>query len=278
MSEVSYNKEGVGQTARWVAAVRARESQREDRLINDPWAAALAGVEGENRLEQVQDADNGATIIIRVRFFDDFLVRVTTGEEIRQVVLLAAGLDTRAFRLAWPEQTRLFELDQPQVLDEKEQILAQAGATPTCERMVLKIDLTTQWVEPLRAAGFDVRQPAVWLLEGFLQYLPGNAGLHILDTISSIAAAGSWLGFDAINTHLLTSPWTRDWIAKRAEMGVPWLGTLDDPEGFLKQRGWDVTLTQAGEEGADFGRYPYPVIPPSLPNMPRYWFVTAQKK
>lgn len=94
-------------TARWTAAVRARESQREDRLLDDPWAVALAGEEGLAWLAQ-RPPDSVVSIVLRTRFFDDFLRRVAVEEGIRQVVLMAAGLDTRAFRLVWPEGTRLF--------------------------------------------------------------------------------------------------------------------------------------------------------------------------
>src|SRR5262245_11147134 len=111
----------LGLTARHTAAARARESQREDHLFNDPWAERLAGPEGKAWVEQ-QSFDSGITIIVRTRFFDDFLMRVSAASSLRQVVLLAAGLDTRAYRLPWPNHTHLFEVDQPQVLEYKEQI------------------------------------------------------------------------------------------------------------------------------------------------------------
>jgi methyltransferase (TIGR00027 family) len=109
----------LASTARWTAAVRALESAREDRLFDDPWAAALAGEEGAAWIEQ-RPADSVTPIILRTRFFDDLLQRMTCQVALRQVVLLAAGLDTRGFRLPWPEGTRLFELDQPSVLGYKE--------------------------------------------------------------------------------------------------------------------------------------------------------------
>src|SRR5215831_20798496 len=129
MSEKATHDHLLGSTARWTAGVRARESLREDRLFSDPWAAALAGVEGQEWAEY-RSGDDGVSIAIRTRFFDDFLQHVTGEYAIRQIVLMAAGLDTRAFRLSWPEQTRLFELDQPQVLQYKERILRSAGAQP----------------------------------------------------------------------------------------------------------------------------------------------------
>ena len=267
----------LASTARWTAAVRAKESLREDRLFNDPWATTLAGKEGEEWAAHRAGDLGVSTMTVRTRFFDDFLQHVTGEHAIRQIVLMAAGLDTRAFRLSWPEQTRLFELDQPQVLTYKEQVLSSAGAQPTCERQTIEVDLTGPWTEVLIKTGFNSQQPSGWLLEGFLFYLPNESVTHILDEVTSLAASGSWIGFDIINSATLTSPLTRPWVEMQANAGAPWTGTMDDPEHFLARRGWKATLTQVGETDANYGRWPYPVIPRMIPNMPREWLVTAQK-
>jgi methyltransferase (TIGR00027 family) len=267
----------LGSTARWTAAVRAQENGRENRLFNDPWAATLAGQEGQAWLAQ-RPADSVIPIILRTRFFDDFLQCITRQHGIRQVVLMAAGLDTRAFRLSWPEQTRLFELDQPSILCYKEQILRSAGAQPACVRQTIEVDLTGPWKETLLKTGFNQQQPSGWLLEGFLFYLSHELITHLLNEVTSLAAPGSWLGFDTINSAVLTSPWTRPWIEMQAKSGAPWIGTLDDPEGFLVAQGWKATLTQAGAPEANHGRWPYPVLPVTIPGMPHNWYVTAQKE
>jgi methyltransferase (TIGR00027 family) len=267
----------LGSTARWTAGVRAQESGREDRLFNDPWAAALAGQEGQAWLAQ-RPADSVIPIILRTRFFDDFLQRITCQEGIRQVVLMAAGLDTRAFRLGWPEQTRLFELDQPSVLQYKKEVLRSAGARPACVRQAIEVDLTSPWIETLLKTGFNPQQPSGWLLEGFLFYLSCEHITQLLDEITSLAAPRSWVGFDIINSEVLTSPWTRAWVEMQANSGAPWIGTMDDPEGFLAERGWKATLSQAGAPEANHGRWPYPIIPPAMPGMPHNWFVRAQKE
>jgi methyltransferase (TIGR00027 family) len=277
MPDESTQNNLLGSTARWTAGVRAREGLREDCLFNDPWAAALAGAEGMEWAEH-RSGDNGASIAIRTRFFDDCLQRVTGEQAIRQVVLMAAGLDTRAFRLSWPAQTRLFELDQPQVLKYKEQVLNSTGAQPASERLTIEVDLTGPWTETLTRAGFDPQQPSAWLLEGFLVYLPNESITRILDEVTSLAAPGSWLGFDIINSDMLTSQWTRQWVETLAHAGVPWIGTMDDPIDFMERRGWEATSTQAGEKDADHGRWPYPTIPRAIPGMPHNWYVTAQKK
>lgn len=267
---------GLAETARWIAAVRAGEAGRPDRLLDDPWAAALAGPEGEKWFGARAGSPALADIIIRARFFDDFLRRVTGTSGVRQVTLLAAGLDTRAYRLSWPDQVQLFELDQPEVLHRKQEVLDGAGAKPRCARRAVGADLTGRWATALLGAGFDPRAPSCWLAEGFLFYLSGEQVTRLLDEVTGLAHAGSWLGFDIVNTATLIHPLTRPWIDMQARLGAPWLGTLDDPAGFLAGRGWEATLTQPGEPGASYGRWPFPVLAPGLPGAPRHWLVTAR--
>lgn len=266
----------LGITARWTASVRALESKRTDCLFNDPWAADLAGPEGEAWISQ-RSTESVIPIVIRTRYFDDFLQRIADQEKIRQVVLLGAGLDTRAFRLGWPEKTRLFELDQMPVLAYKAQFLQTAGSHPRCERQTIEADLTIPWQDTLLKSGFDPNEPSGWLLEGFLFYLPNEKIGQILDEVTGLAAPGSWLGFDIINSVMLTFPLTRSWVEMQAKAGAPWIGTMDDPVGSLAGRGWQASLTQAGAEDANYGRWPFPVIPTAKPEMPHNWYVTAQK-
>ena len=270
-------KATLSATARWIAAARAGESARGDRLFNDPWAEALAGKEGLRWQEQ-RTQDSLASILLRTRFFDDFLRRTTEEQVIRQIVLLAAGLDTRAFRLSWPEGTRVFELDRPSVLREKERVLRSARAQPACQRRAIGADLTKAWQEKLVRAGFDLGSPSCWLMEGFLFYLSGEKLRKLLDQVARLAVSGSWMGFDIINGVMLTSALTRQWVQMQAASGAPWIGTLDDPAGFLSERGWKAVLTQAGQPDANHGRWPFPVIPTLMPDMPHNWFVTAHKE
>ncbi len=277
MAETRTESATLGATARWTAAVRARESAREDALLHDPWAAALAGPDGMAWVAQ-RPPDAVIPMIVRTRFFDDFLQRVTREDELRQVVLMACGLDTRAFRLPWPAGTRVFELDQPAVLAYKEQVLRAADAEPTCERRTVSVDLRGAWSEQLTQSGFDLHASAVWLLEGFLFYLPSDDLTRLLDEVARRATSGSWLGCDVVNSAVLTSPWTRAWIEMQAQSGAPWLGALDDPAAFLSARGWLAQLTQPGEENAGYGRWRLPVIPMSQPELPHTWYVTARKR
>jgi methyltransferase (TIGR00027 family) len=139
------------------------------------------------------------------------------------------------------------------------------------------VDLAGRWTAPLLDAGFDPRAPSCWLLEGFLFYLPPEGIVRILEQVTGLAPAGSWLGFDIVNSATLTQPQPQPWIDMQAQLGAPWLGTLDDPAGFLAERGWEATLTQPGEPEADYGRWPFPMLPPQFPDAPRNWFVTARK-
>lgn len=277
MSTITTPDHLLGATARWTASVRALESARPDRLFDDPWAATLAGAEGAAWMA-ARPADSVLPIVLRTRFFDDFLQRIAHEHGMRQIVLLGSGLDTRAFRLEWPAQTRFFELDQPAVLSRKERILQEAEAVPTCALQCLAVNLSDPWQEVLLQAGFDPEQPAGWLLEGFLFYLANERMTSILDAVSNLAAPASWLGFDIINPAVLTSPWTRAWVEMQAAAGAPWIGTLADPVGFMAARGWNATLSQAGAPDANHGRWHLPLIPTLMPDMPHNWYVCAEKQ
>jgi methyltransferase (TIGR00027 family) len=264
-------------TARWTAAVRAHESRRDDRLYFDPWAAALAGPEGEAWFTERGDTPALQVITIRTRFFDEFLERATGDRGVRQVVLLGAGLDTRAFRLAWPVGTALYEIDRPEVLVEKEKVMRADGARPACERKAIGADLTQPWIDLLADAGFKRHQPSCWLAEGFLFYFTNDTAIEMLNRVTAAAAPNSCLGFDIPNTDSLTHAWTRPWIEMQARLGVPFLGTMDDPRAVLAARGWTAMPVQAGDKDANFGRWPYPTVPLEVPGVPRNWFVTAEK-
>ena len=277
MTEKTSSGQLLGLTARWTASVRARESARADRLFEDPWAEALTGKEGAEWLAR-RPEDSTLPMAIRARFFDDFLLDISRRHAIRQVVLMASGLDTRAFRLDWPAGACLFELDQPEVLQYKEQVLHAAGARPTCQRQLVEADLTCPWQEKLTQSGFDPQIPSLWLLEGFLFYLSNESVTQVIDGVTNLAASASWMGLDIINSAMLTSTWTRPWVEMQASMGAPWIGTLDAPQEFLARRGWLATLTQAGASDANYGRWRLPVLPVMAPDMPHNWFVIAQKQ
>jgi len=263
-------------TACWTAAVRAAETSRDDRLFEDPWAATLAGPEGAAWLA-ARPPGSTLPIAIRTRFFDDWLHDVAIEAGIRQVVLLAAGLDTRAYRLPWAAATTVFELDRPAVLAGKRDTLAAAGAVPACDLRQVAADLSGDWGGALVGAGLDPAGRTAWLLEGLLFYLPREVIDRILDGVTRLADPGSRLGFDIVNGHVLTSPWTRSWVEMQAAAGAPWIGSMDDPAAELAARGWIASVTQPGSPGANHGRWTLPVVPPEMTEMPHSWYVTAER-
>jgi methyltransferase (TIGR00027 family) len=270
----------VAQTSRWMAAARARESERPYRLFDDPLAAALAGPEGFAWLERMEPVPGfggpALYVVVRTRFFDDFLLYACWGVGVRQVVLMAAGMDARAFRLNWPPGTRLYELDRPAVFAAKDEGLASARARPACERHAIGVDLGhPSWSEALLKAGYQAREPSVWLMEGLLFYLSGAAVWKLLGTTGALAVARSLLGVDLMNRDLLSSPTMRPLLRAFARRGASGGFGTNDPEALLAEHGWAAEAIQAGEWSANYGRWPYPVALRGTPGVPRIFFVRA---
>jgi methyltransferase (TIGR00027 family) len=202
----------VGATATMVAASRALASQGPDALLDDPFADPLVRavglapfirlIDGEVAPDEDDPALNGRTraeqMTVRTRFFDNFFINATEAG-IRQAVILASGLDTRAYRLPWPAGTVVYEIDQPQVIEFKTNTLANLGANPTAERRTVSIDLRDDWPTALRQHGFDVNQPTAWSAEGLLPYLPPEAQDRLFDNITALSAPGSQLATEHIS-------------------------------------------------------------------------------
>ncbi|OBF11950.1 SAM-dependent methyltransferase [Mycobacterium sp. ACS4054] len=213
-------KTSVGSTAVMVAAARAVETERPDALIRDPYAKLLvtnagAGVLWEHMLDpevaakiEALDADSAAHLehmrsyqAVRTHFFDNYF-KDAIAAGIRQVVILASGLDSRAYRLDWPAGTTVYELDQPEVLAYKATTLAENGATPSAERREVAIDLRQDWPAALRAAGFDPTQRTAWLAEGLLMYLPAEAQDRLFTLIGELSPAGSRVSAETAPNHV----------------------------------------------------------------------------
>ena len=202
----------VGATATMVAASRALASQGPDPLLDDPFADPLVRavglapfirlIDGEVALDEGDPALNGRTraeqMTVRTRFFDDFFINAADAG-IRQAVILASGLDTRAYRLPWPAGAVVYEIDQPQVIEFKTNTLANLGANPTAERRTVSIDLRDDWPTALRQRGFDVNKPTAWSAEGLLPYLPPEAQDRLFDNITALSAPGSQLATEHIS-------------------------------------------------------------------------------
>ncbi|MCK2218925.1 SAM-dependent methyltransferase [Actinomadura sp. ATCC 31491] len=235
----------VARTAIGAARLRAQESERPDRLFDDPYAKAFATGEGPVR-ELFADH-----LAFRTRFFDDHLL----GAGLSQVVLVAAGLDSRAYRLPWPPGLRLFELDLPELLAYKDGVLARLGAEPRCERVPVPVDLREDWPAALRAAGFDPAVPAAWLAEGLLIYLSAAEAGELLTRIGALAAPGSSLAFEhdaGGAARLMAAARTRPAMGRLAEL---WKGGLgEDAPAWLAARGWRPRTVGRAELAERYGR------------------------
>jgi methyltransferase (TIGR00027 family) len=261
-----------------MAASRARESRRPDRLFNDPYAEVLAGPDGPGLLTHFHPThanDEGNPYLpIRTRWFDDFLTeRVTEGG---QVVGLGAGLDTRAYRMDWPRGVTLFEVDQPAVLAYKRDRLGPSGAVERCDRREIAVNLADDWPAALRDAGFEPDRPTVWFAEGVLFYLPEELARQVMQRTATLSAPGSEAGVDLIGTGIFRFKYMREFLRRLEEADSPWVFGTDDIPGFMASTGWtDVRVTEPGHPGSAYGRWPAAAAPTTLPNLPRIYLVRA---
>jgi len=267
----------VGTTAVMVAAARAVETDRPNPLIRDPYAKLLVTEAGagvwesmldDTLVEKVQEFDAEAGAIfqhmrsyqaVRTHFFDaHFAAAVAAG--IRQVVILASGLDSRAYRLDWPTGTTVYEIDQPKVLAYKSETLASHGATPSADRREVPIDLRQDWPAALIAAGFDLKAPTAWLAEGLLMYLPADAQDRLFAQITELSAPGSRIAAETAASH---ADERRQAMRDRFDRITAQLGierTVDiqeliyhdddraDVVDWLNEHGWQATGQNSGDE------------------------------
>jgi methyltransferase (TIGR00027 family) len=257
--------------------MRAIETERpEGRLCEDPYARALAGAEGLATLAQ-SEAELGVgppVIPVRTRFCDDRM-RAALDDGIDQIVILAAGMDSRAFRMAMRPEVQVFEVDRPEIFAHKEPRLD--GARPRGVRTIVPIDLADEWPRALVERGMAPSKRTFWLVEGLLVYLEAPAVDALFTRLDGLSAAGSRAVFDASSTAILTHPVMAARVAFVAKLGAPWIYGLDEPEAFAARFGWRAQVTEHGELGARFGRWPYPVVPRSVPGVPRSFLVETTK-
>jgi methyltransferase (TIGR00027 family) len=272
----------LANTARWAAAQRARESERPDRLFDDPLARVLAGEEGMEMLRlsdqyNPQRQQTAEYMAVRTLFFDDWLVESARGGR-KQIVLLGAGMDTRAFRLPFPGDTAFYELDQPALFDLKEPALRQKNGIPSVRRIAVRVDLQQPWIADLEQAGFQRAETSIWLLEGLFYYLEDASVRELLRRVSDCAAAGSVLGADLVSASFFRSPWTQQALAGMAARGFAWRWGSDDPEEFFAEFGWQADAAQPGDTEANFGRWSSPVPSRKEREFPHTWLVTATRR
>ena len=273
----------VGATAVMVAAARAAETDKDNPLIRDPYAKVLVAGAGTGVWEfmldnefvaKVADSDPevaavvehmGSYQAVRTHFFDEFFT-AAAGAGIRQIVILASGLDSRAYRLPWPAGTMVYELDQPKVLEYKAATLNQHGATPKAARREVPIDLRFDWPKALREAGFDPSMPTAWLAEGLLMYLPADAQDRLFEQVTELSAAGSRISAETVGIHAADR---RERMRERfgrlaAQFGIDDtfdVGelTYEDPDRadvavWLDEHGWQSTAVTSQDEMRRLGR------------------------
>jgi methyltransferase (TIGR00027 family) len=278
----------VGATATMVAAARAMASRADNPLIDDPFAEPLVravGVDlltrlarGEVNPADLDDKDHpGRTagamarmtdnMAVRTKFFDDFFLDASKAG-IRQVVILASGLDSRAYRLPWLPRTMVYEIDQPQVIEFKTRTLSELGAAPTANRRAVAVDLRDDWPAALLAAGFDPEQPTAWSAEGLLGYLPPDAQDRLLDTVTELSAPGSRFATESVSN---IDPADREKMIERMRTvserwrahgfdidmtGLIYIGDRNEAAAYLADHGWSLTTVNARDLLIDNGLPP----------------------
>ncbi|MBV8862205.1 MAG: class I SAM-dependent methyltransferase [Mycobacterium sp.] len=263
----------VGYTALLVAGWRALHAVSAQPLVRDEYAKQFIAASEDPYLTGLlaePGTSEGATVFprlygVQTRFFDEFFSS-SADRGIRQAVIVAAGLDSRAYRLNWPSGTTVFELDQPKVLEFKDRVLAKHAVQAAAYRKDVAADLRDDWSIPLRAAGFDPKQPTAWSVEGILPYLTGDAQDILFRRISELSAPGSRLAIGALGCCL-----DQDLLAALEETypGLDLSGdvkfselTYEDaaktkPAEWLAEHGWTVEPVRTNPElQADYGRTP----------------------
>jgi methyltransferase (TIGR00027 family) len=280
--------ESVGATALGVASARAAETESENPMIRDPFARVFLDAAGDGLWNwysasqlptEILEAEPELSLQMkamvgymasRTAFFDEFFLDAT-GAGVRQAVILAAGLDSRAWRLPWPDGTAVYELDQPRVLEFKSSTLAEHGAQPACNRVAVPVDLRQDWPTALRQAGFDASAPSVWSAEGLMPYLPAAAEDLLFERVQDLTVTGSRVAVEALGAKF-SDP---EFRAKRRERmdrirrlmvkvdpqrEIPnneelfYFEEREDVGEWFRRHGWDVTVTPSGELMAGYGR------------------------
>jgi methyltransferase (TIGR00027 family) len=260
----------VGATATMIAAGRALATKDPRGLIDDPFAEPLVRavgldffvkmVDGSVDFSTIENASparmqaiiNG--VAVRTKYFDSYLLAAVNAG-VRQVVILASGLDSRAYRLHWPAGTVVYEVDQPQVIEFKTTTLADIGAEPTAERRTVGIDLRYDWPTALQAAGLDTQAPTAWLAEGLLIYLPSEAQDRLFDNITAMSVPGSTIATEYVpGLKDLDPDQVREKTAPLREQGVDidmpslvYAGERSHVIDYLRAKAWDITSTPRAE-------------------------------
>jgi methyltransferase (TIGR00027 family) len=300
--------ESVGATALGVASARAMETESENPLISDPFARVFLDAAGDGLWNWYSASQLPAEVLqaeptlrlqmkamvgymaCRTAFFDKFFIDASEAG-IRQAVILAAGLDSRAWRLPWPDGVTVYELDQPRVLEFKSSTLDEHGAQPACNRVAVPVDLRQDWPTALRQAGFDPSAPSAWSAEGLMPYLPAAAQDLLFERVDGLAVPGSRVAVEALGPKFLDPEFRAN---RRARMErIRALVTKLDPQreipnneelfyfeereevgDWFGRHGWAVTVKSGSELMAEYGRRAPKEVEDQVPGN---LFVTARR-
>ncbi|MCP2167962.1 SAM-dependent methyltransferase [Goodfellowiella coeruleoviolacea] len=265
---------GVSRTAVMIARARADEQARPDRLFADPLAGVLADAAGDvSDLDFVRELAD-THFVLRTRYFDDFCLAAGAAR-CTQVVVLAAGLDTRAYRLPWPRPTRLFEVDLPALVSFKDRVLAGERVRPACERVTVPADLRGDWPAALLAAGFDRTRPTAWLLEGVMMFLSDADNDRLLARISSLSAPGSRIAIEHFNQEFRRLPQMNQVHERFRSLDALANSWLADPVRWLARNGWYATVAAPTRLAGEHGRPVPGITDPELVGPARIWLASA---
>jgi methyltransferase (TIGR00027 family) len=267
-----------------VAAHRALETELEHPLFRDPLARSLAGNDGFALFATLRSTSwpgfgRGPEpyVSIRTRYFDDALLSAVREHRLTQVVIVAAGMDTRAFRLNWPSGVSLFEIDSSRVFARKESVLHHVDASPRCERRIVKAD-AIRFAGALIKAGFDPLRPAAFLVERALVYFDTSEVLRLFRQVRRLASPGSWLGCEFTSAATLASPFMKPMFDRFKTLGRPrWIFGIDEPEEFLERFGWSGSSVLPGAPQANYGRWLYGYFPRGTPGVPRSFLFVGRR-
>lgn len=282
---------GVGYTALLVAGWRALHAVSAQPLVRDeyaqhfiaasedPYLAGVLASPGTSEDETAFPRLYG----VQTRFFDDFFA--SAGEAgIRQAVIVAAGLDSRAYRLEWAYGTTVFEVDLPKVLEFKGHVLGERGAVPKARRREVAVDLRTDWPTPLQAAGFDPQSASAWSVEGILPYLTDDAQTALFTRITELCAPGSRIAVGAQGTRLdhdrldaLEAEHPGVNVSGDVDFSVLTYETKADPAKWLSARGWTLEpVRNTLELQAGYGMTP-PEVDVKIDGFMHSQYITATR-
>jgi methyltransferase (TIGR00027 family) len=301
--------ESVGATALGVAAARAADTESEHPLINDPFARVFLDAVGDGMWNwfaitelppELVEAEPDVPLRMRgmrdymasrTAFFDRFFLQANNAG-VRQAVILAAGLDARAWRLPWLGGTTVYELDQPRVLEFKVSTLQQRGVQPRSNLVDVPVDLRQDWPAALQQAGFDISAPSVWTVEGLLPFLPAAGQDLLFERIQPLTAAGSWIAVEAPGPDF-NNPEARErqrstmqrYRVLAAQLGreehdfpdfeeLWYFEDRTDVGDWLRGHGWKVSVQTAEQMMAGYDRHPPEGIEDGAPAS---LFVSAQR-